>query len=141
MTNAEKREILNSFLKIEGRIQDLEEELNNLLTISTNVSSDGMPKNGGAHSKIEIIVEVMETTMQTLNNEKLRLEIIRCQIITAIDSLTNLTERRIMHLKYIGKPNGKYHRSVPLWEIANILGYSVDRVNHLHGEALNKIKL
>ena len=140
MTNSEKKKILNSFLKIEGRIQDLEEELNSLLTASTNSSSDGMPKNGGAHSKTEAIVEAMETTRGILTREKLQLEISRCKILSAVDSLTNLTERRIMHLKYIGRPSGKYHQSVPLWEIANLLGYSVDRVNHLHGEALKKIE-
>ena len=141
MTEKQKKSILNSFSKIEGRIQELDEEIKCLLSSSTNSSNSGMPMGGRSGSKTETIVEMLENSRCRLEREKIQLEIARNRIITAISNLPNITERRILHLKYIGKPDGKYHRTIPLWEIANILGYSVDRVNHLHGQALKEIKL
>lgn len=143
MTCREKKELLNSFLKIEGRIKDLEDELEVLWSNATSAPPDtsGMPKGSGGVNKIENAIERMEKLVNLIDSERDELESVKYRIMAAVRELNDITERRIIHLKYIGKPEGNYHRAMPLWKIANELGYSVDRINHLHIDALKKLKL
>lgn len=138
MTCKEKKELLNSFLKIEGRIKDLEDELEALWSNATSspINTSGMPKGGVGVNKIENAIERMERLVNLIDRERDELEAVKFRIMAAVRELPDITERRIIHLKYIGKADGKFHRSLPLWKIANELGYSLDRIKHIHSNAI-----
>ncbi len=143
MTSKEKKEILNSFILIESRIMELEEELEKLWSRATleSQSINGTPNGSGNTAKMQISIERMEKIKKLINDERDELSLVQYKIMAAIKKLPNITERRIIYLKYIGKLNGKYHKNLPLWKIANKLGYSYDRVKHLHGLALLHLEL
>ena len=143
MTNKEKKVILNSFLKIEMRLRTLEWEYEELRSkaVSASPSFNGMPKSKAEKSRIEAAVERLEKQKQLIEAERDELAAVQYRITAAIKALHDITERQIIQLKYIGKPSGKFHRAVPLWKIANKLGYSIDYINHKHIEALRHLKL
>lgn len=143
MTSKDKKKILEKFSKIEGRAKELEKEREVLWSRATsaNPNYNGMPKGNSKTNKIENTVEQMEKLIKIIDDELKELENIEYRILTAIKELSNITERQILHLKYIGRPQGNYHKRLPLWKIANELGYSVDRVNHIHGDALRHLNI
>lgn len=120
MNSKQKKQILENFSQIEGRIKELEQEQKN--------------------SNFDTIEEAKKI-VDLINGEKKELLETQSQIMLAIRKLSNITERRIIHLKYIGKKDGLYHKTLPLWKIANELGYSPDYINHLHGDALQHLDL
>ena len=128
MNSKQKKKTLNSFSEIECRVKELEDELNSK---KANIEND---------INLETVKE-MQRVVDLIEQEKLELNQIQFRIMLAIKNLSNITERRIIHLKYIGKNEGLYHKTMPLWKIANELGYSPDRINHMHGDALRHLKL
>lgn len=143
MTSKEKKEILNSFIEIEERVKELEEELEALWSRATlnGINNDGTPRISGNNKKTQATIEKMENLVKLIDNERDELSLTQHRIMAAIRKLPDITERRIIHLKYIGKPKGIYHKTMPLWMIANKLGYSHDRIRHMHGDALLHLKL
>ncbi len=142
MTNKEKKRILQSYAKIEGRLLELESELEFLEKNPMRpINLTGTRGSGNNKSTIEAATERKEKLEKLIQEEYNDLQILKTRIVAAIKSLDDITERRIIFLKYIGKGSGKYHKTLPLWKIARELGYSVDRVNHLHGTALRNLKL
>lgn len=143
MNVKEKKEILNNFLKIESRVRELEEELEKLWSRATSASPnlDGMPRSNNGVSKTQNAIERIEKLVKLIDEERDELAAVQYRIMTAIRKLPDITERRIIHLKYIGEPNDKYHRTLPLWKIANKLGYSHDRIRHIHSAALLHLEL
>lgn len=138
MNGKEKRKILNSFTEIENRVQELEKELKNvqMRETSTNPKINNISQNNASEppNRTEQLIELIV-------DERDKLTLIQYRIMAAICKLPNITERRIIQLKYIGEPQGVYHKTIPLWKIANKLGYSVDRINHMHGDALLHLEL
>ena len=124
----QKKKLLNRFSKIEYRVKELENELSG---IKANIGNDTNPK----------ITEKLERMAHLIEKEKTELIQTQFCIMNAIEDLSDITERTIIHLKYIGKKEGLYHKTLPLWKIANELGYSPDRINHMHGDALRRLKL
>lgn len=143
MGTKEKKELLTSFNKIEGRVKELEAELEVLWSIATNISPNisGMPGASGGFDKMVRSIEKMEELVKLIDAERDELEVVKLKIMTAIKGLDDITERRILHLKYIGQADGQYHDTMPLWKIANRLGYSLDRVKHKHSDAIAHLKL
>jgi hypothetical protein len=128
MDSKQKKELLNSFSAIEYRIKELAEELE---SIEANI-------NNGANSKT---MKEMKRIANLIDEEKFELKQMQLRVMLATKNLSDITERRIIHLKYIGKKEGLYHKTLPLWKIANELGYSLDRINHIHGDALRHLEL
>lgn len=128
MNSKQKKELLNNFSCIEYRVKELEEELN---FIKANIDNGTYLKN----------IEEIERVANLIEEEKIELNQTQFRIMFAIKNLPDITERRVIHLKYIGKKEGPYHKTMPLWKIANELGYSPDRINHIHGDALRHLKL
>ncbi len=143
MTNKDKKNILEKFSKIEYRVKELEKEREVLWSRATsaNLNYNGMPKGNSKTNKIENTVEQMEKLIKLIDDELNELNNIKYRIMMAIKELPNITERQILHLKYIGKTYGNYHKRMSLLEIANELGYSVDRINHIHGDALRNLNI
>ena len=143
MNVKEKKEILNNFLKIESRVRELEEELEKLWSRATSASPnlDGMPRSNNGMSATQNAIERMDKLVKLIDDERDELATVQYRIMTAIRKLPDITERRIIHLKYIGEADSKYHRTMPLWKIANKLGYSHDRIRHIHSAALLHLEL
>ena len=79
-------------------------------------------------------------------NDKIKKEIdklleLKSKILNAIFKIEDIREREILLLYYIGEkqPDGRY-KQLLLWQIANKIGYSTGRVNHLHSDAVRHIK-
>ncbi len=138
-----KKELLNSFSEIESRICELENELKSIWNSAINTTQDinGMPKSTNTSNKIVNSIERMEATEVLIKEELNKLKSVNLKIRAAIAELPNITERRIIYLKYIGNVEGKYHRTVPLWKIANKLGYSYDWIKYLHRDAIERLKI
>lgn len=143
MTAKEKKEVLNNFIKIEKRVKELESELERLWSraTSTTPNLDGLPRGSGGVDKVQIGVERIEHLVKLIDDERDELAAVQYRIMSAIRKLPDITQRRIIHLKYIGVPEVKYHRTMPLWKIANELGYSHDRIRHIHSAALLHLEL
>lgn len=143
MTIKEKKEILNNFIKTENRVRELENELEMLWSRATSASPnlDGLPRGCSGTDKTQSAVERIEKLVKLIDEERDKLATVQYQIMSAIRKLPDITERRIIHLKYIGEPNDKQHRTMPLWKIANKLDYSHDRIRHIHGIALLHLEL
>jgi len=114
MDSKRKKAILQQFGATEDRVNDLRKEL----SVCEN----------------PVLRELYEIEKMTLI-EKL------VQIEQAVMNMTNMHERRVLWLHYIGDiKNGKRHRLL-LWQIANVMGYSYDWVKGVHGVALKNLKL
>lgn len=60
-----------------------------------------------------------------------------------INSLEDSTQRTVLIIYYLDRkkiPGSKYTRPYTWFEVAQILNYSVDRVKHLHGYALQNLQ-
>lgn len=144
MTSREKKQILQQFGEIDNYINDLQEELNSWWVRATAVSPViyDLPKGGNSDgTKTERAVEHLVKIEQQINEETDKLEKLRYKIISAIKTLPDLRERRVLYLAYIGKTDGKGYKRLKLWQIANEMGYSFDRIKHIHGAALLHIEL
>ena len=144
MTSREKKQILQQFGEIDNYINDLQEELNSWWVRATAVSPviSDLPKGGNSDgTKTERAVERLVKIEQQINKETDELYKLRYKIISAIKSLPDLRERRVLYLAYIGKTDGKGYKRLKLWQIANEMGYSIDHINRLHGLGLKHINL
>jgi len=142
MTNKEKKKILKSYAEIEGRLFELESELEFLEKNPMRpINLSGTRGSGNNKSTIEAGIEQKEKLKKLIQEECKDLQILKMRIVAAIKGIENITERRIIFLKYIGTGSGKFHRQMPLWKIANELSISYDYAKHLHLRALNHLKL
>lgn len=144
MTSREKKQILQQFGEIDNYINDLQKELNLWWVRATAVSPviSDLPKGGNTDgTKTERAVEHLVKIEQQINKETDELEKLRYKIISAIKTLPDLRERRVLYLAYIGKTDGKGYKRLKLWQIADEMGYSFDRIKHIHGAALLHIEL
>lgn len=112
MNSKQKKQTLEKYSQINGRIKELEQERKKLVANT---------------------IEESEKIVDLINKEKKELLNMQSQIMLAISKLSNITERRLIYLKYI--------KALPHWKIANELGYSSDYINHLHLAALQHLEL
>ena len=144
MTSRDKKRILQQFGEIDSYINDLQKELSSCWARATAVSPviSDLPKGGSSDgTRIERAVEQLVEIERQINEETDELYKLRYKIISAVKALPDLRERRVLYLAYIGKSNGNGYKRLKLWQIANEMGYSLDRVKQLLGTALLHIKL
>ena len=144
MTSREKKQILQQFGEIDNYINDLQEELNSWWVRATAVSPviSDLPKGGNSDgTKTERAVERLVKIEQQINEETDELYKLRYKIISAIKTLPDLRERRVLYLAYIGKSENNRYKRLTLEQIADEMGYSLIRIKQLHGTALLHIKL
>lgn len=140
MTSKEKKKILRQFAQIDNRINDLLAEQKCVCDM-INTSGECLPGGVPDGSKVEKSIERLEDINAKILREINKLCDLKDRILSAIQEMPNITERTILWLHYIGKAErGKYKR-LKLWQIANEIGYSHDRVKHMHGMALLHLKL
>lgn len=144
MTSKEKKQILQRYGQIDDHINELQAEVDmwwSRATATSPVLSD-MPKGGSADgTKIERAIERIAKIEADIDDEIDELLILKHRIMTAIKELTDLNERRVIYLAYIGKVEYGKYRQLNLWQIAREMNYSYDRIRHIHGAALLHIKL
>ena len=139
MTDKAKKDILNQFVMLDMHVNELIADKNYFI---------GFCKSAISFSNVvtqkEIYLQHLETTA-ALDLEYQKYIDKLCEskenILSAVNSLQNITERSVVQLYYIGKlKNGKYKRLM-LWQIANELGYSEDRIKHIHINAIKHLEL
>lgn len=136
MTNQEKKELLNGYIKAKkrfDRISDAMLEVRAYATKITPLLSD-MPKGGnGSGNKIERAIERLDSLAGDLEEQAVRMREAMKQVQSAIQTVPDETLRLLLELRYI---NGY------TWEqIAVKMNYSYVHVCRLHGAALNQIML
>lgn len=126
MTNLEKKRRLLRYSNLEKHVDELMEEKDRLLSL------EGI--NGGTIEKIKLINKRINEEIDELIDE---LE----YISLAIRNVSNINERRVLWLRYVGKiKNGKRER-LYLWEVANEMAYSSDHIKKVHANAIRHLKI
>lgn len=143
MTSQDKKKKLLQFKDIDEHIKELEQEANQWwerANLKSPVISD-MPKAQGALTAQQRALEHLEKIQSQIDNEIDKLLLLRNDIVKAINKLTDIRERRIIYLAYIGKTDGNKYKRLTLFQIAKEMNYSYDRIKHIHGIALLHIDL
>ena len=143
LTIDEKKLVLESYIILIDRVEELRTEVADLRDRADSLLSniDGMPRSQAEASKVERALERIEKSISKLITEEDAACATINNVITAIGQLRDVRERQILSLKYIGEKKGSRYRRYKLWEIANRMGYSVDRIKQLHRQALRHIAL
>lgn len=144
MTSKEKKRILLRYGEIDRHIDELKAEKASWwsrVTSTSQVMSD-MPKGGKSDGTLlEVSVEKIIKIENQINDEIDRLVTMRDKISSAIQSLTDEREKRVLYLAYIGKSSASGKKRLKLHQIAREMNYSVDHINRLHGMALKHINI
>lgn len=144
MTSKEKKRILLRYGEIDRHIDELEAEKSfwwSRVTSTSPVMSD-LPKGGGSDGTLlEVSVENIMKIEQQINDEIDRLATLRDKISSAIHSMTDEREKRVLYLAYIGKSSASGKKRLKLYQIAREMNYSERQVKRLHGYALLHIDL
>ena len=142
MTSKEKKQILLQYSDIDRHIDELQVELDMWWARLSGGRLSDMPKGGSNDgTETERAVERIIKIEQQIDDEIDELLIMRHKILSAINALKDIRERRVLYLAYIGKNNGDKRRRLMLWEVAREMNYSLDRIKQLHGTALLHIDL
>lgn len=142
MTSKEKKQILLQYSDIDRHIDELQAELDMWWSRLSGGRLSDMPKgNSNDGTETERAIERIVKIEQQIDNEIDELLIMRHKILSAINALKDIRERRVLYLAYIGKESGDKRRRLMLWQVANEMHYSLDHVNRLHGMALKHINL
>lgn len=144
VTSKEKKQILQQYGEIDTHIKELQEELRAWRARATAVSPvlSDLPRGGSPDgTKTERAVEHLAKIERQIDVETDELCRLRYKIVSAIKALPDLRERRVLYLAYIGKSGENGVRRLKLWQIADEMGYSFDRIKHIHGNALLHIRL
>ena len=142
MTSKEKKQILLQYSDIDRHIDELQAELDLWWARLSGGRLSDMPKGGSSDgTETERAVERIIKIEQQIDDEIDELLIMRHKILSAINALNDVRERRVLYLAYIGKESGDGRRRLMLWQVANEMHYSVDMINILHGRALKHLEL
>ena len=142
MTSKEKKQILLQYSDIDRHIDELQAELDMWWSRLSGGRLSDMPKGGESDgTETERAIERIVKIEQQIDDEIDELLIMRHKILSAINALKDIRERRVLYLAYVGKDNGDGRIRLKLWQVANEMHYSLDHVNRLHGMALKHINL
>lgn len=134
----QKRQQVRTYLSQYRRLQHEEEQLLeqiDRLRQRIDLSSPaitGMPKGTSYYGTAEYVADLMEL-QEELDASILAAVVTYSEIIRKIDQMEDPLHRLILR--------GKYLAGQTLSEIADQAGYSVPRIQHLHGEALDAFPL
>lgn len=136
MTNQEKKELLNGYIKAKKRFDRISDTMLEVMSYATKITPllSDMPKGGnGSGNKIERTIERLDSLANDLEEQAVRMRKAMKQVQSAIQTVPDETLRLLLELRYI---NGY------TWEqIAVKMNYSYVHVCRLHGAALNQIML
>lgn len=136
MTNQEKKELLNGYIKAKKRFDRISDTMLEVMSYATKITTllSDMPKGGNdSGNKIERAIERLDSLSNDLEEQAVRMRESMKQVQSAIQTVPDETLRLLLELRYI---NGY------TWEqIAVKMNYSYVHICRLHGAALNQIML
>lgn len=132
MTNQEKKRILRAYRFHMAQAQALDAELRTI-ALPHSASITGMPKGSGNQSDLSDVVARSAKILAKLKAEQDRQYEALELITSTIDAMANESEKAVLRLHYI--------KGYRLAKVATELGYSYDRVCHIHGSALANFKV
>lgn len=134
MTNQEKKELLNGYIKAKKRFDRISDTMLEVMSYATKITTllSDMPKGGnGSGNKIERAIERLDSLAGDLEEQAVRLRESMKQVQSAIQTVPDETLQLLLELRYI---NGY------TWEqIAVKMNYAYRHVIRLHGKALNQV--
>lgn len=142
MTVETKKELLEDYANLVDRIETTRTEVSDLKAraVALSITISELPQGQADGTKTERALENIERAINKLLAEECEACETVNKIVNAISKLPDTRERQILSLKYIGEKKGSQHKYYCLWEIANRMGYSTDRIKQLHRRALKNIK-
>lgn len=136
MTNQEKKELLNGYIKAKKRFDRISDTMLEVMSYATKITPllSDMPKGGnGFGNKIERAIERLDSLAGDLEEQAVRMREAMKQVQSAIQTVPDETLQLLLELRYINSYT---------WEqIAVKMNYSYVHICRLHGAALNKIML
>ena len=134
MTNQEKKELLNGYIKAKKRFDRISDTMLEVMSYATKITPllSDMPKGGNSSgNKIERAIERLDSLAGDLEEQAVRMRGAMKQVQSAIQTVPDETLQLLLELRYI---NGY------TWEqIAVEMDYSYQWVCTLHGRALNQL--
>lgn len=133
--NQKKKEYLQQFRHLKIEQQNIEEQLNELRADYMGIKSpsfDAMPKSGKLHDLSDYMVKYSDL-LDHLRRIRADKWFLQTEILDRIEEMTNPVERRVLHLHYL--------QGYSLDRTARELGYSYERIRHIHGDALRHFNL
>lgn len=132
MTNQEKKEWLNRAIDIQGLITDYEQEYRKALEKARKTTAGYSSSGGGGERnphKFDRVAEYSERLKAAIDD--LYLE--KTEILTAIESLKEPIQKRVLTLRYI--------RGYSWPKVAKVINYSERGVHYIHSQALQNLDI
>ena len=148
--NETKRAYLMRYLTAKRRKNEADEELEQLCYIGVKpITYDDMPHGTPNLTGIEAIAIRAEQQLAQLRHATTICMDIRDEVRSVIDALPSEAEQLVMYYRYMCYQRTEYERKHGregtrqlTWdEIAERMCYSRDRVAHVHGEALQHLRI
>jgi hypothetical protein len=149
-SNERKREYLLRYLRALHRVNRAELELRATSAIGPSaIVYDDIPHGSPDLTGLERIAIKADKQLAELNRAEAEAERIHDEIMQVIEELGVDSQVNVMFYRYVCHEKTHYERTNSLrgtrqlsWgEIADRLSYSIDRVTHIHGEALERLNV
>lgn len=129
MTNAEKKRILWSYIRIKKQIKAEYDEYDEINTLIKSPNLDGMPSTPNSTDRLSDFVIRKEAVLARISNNISRMEAALREINEALDAMTNENERLVLFLRY--------KRGMTFEKVAEVMNYTWRHVLSIHGSALS----
>lgn len=148
-SNEAKKEWLSRYLEARHEQLALEHELEQyrLTALPSGISYDGVGGSGSVPHGYEVYAARLDDYFLELSDQLAKCQRIRREVTAVIESLPSEAERTLMKMHYIfleevrSGGNVIGYRLQRFESIAYKMDYSIDRIWHLHGEALAHLNL
>ena len=147
--NERKKEWLCRYLEARRDQLALEHELeqHRLSALPSGISYDGVGGGGSVPHGYEVYASKLDDYFMELSKQIEKCQTIRREIVRAIESLPSESERTLMKMRYVfldevrSGNNVIGYRVQRFESIAFRMDYTIDRIWHIHGEALVHLQL
>lgn len=148
--NEQKKEWLLRYLYAKRRVNLVNEILSELCAVGASaITYDDMPKGSPTPHGLEVHAIRLESQYEAVRKAEAYRDQVFTELVDAINQLTDDTQKIVMTHRYINIQRTAYEQAhkqegtrLLTWdEIAERTGYSIDRVTHVHGEALANLQL
>ena len=147
--NETRKEWLSRYLEARRDQLAIEHELEQyrLSALPSGISYDGVGGSGSVPHGYEVYASRLDDYFLELSDQLAKCQTIRKEVTRVIESLPSEAERTLMKMHYIfleevrSGGNVIGYRLQRFESIAYKMDYSIDRIWHLHGEALAHLNL
>ena len=128
MTNAEKKNILRSYRRIDAQIKADYAELDDVVTLIQSPKLDGLPSSASSERDLADLIIKKDAILARILADIDRKEAARKRINDALDAMTSENERTVLILRY--------KRGMTFEQVAEAMEYSWRHILNIHGRAL-----